>query len=412
MNPELHIAQRLSRSQSDGKKQMSRPAMRVAFGGIVIGVAVMILTLFIVVGFKRTVSEKVIGFGSHIQVTNYRNQSVYQTLPVVVSDSAIERLQEKDGIVAVSRYCLKPAMLKTSDEFQTVIFKGYDLDKADAWQFLQKNLVEGRLPQENSEILLSTTLARLLHLTVDTTLFCYFIQDNVRARRFNITGLYNTDFADYDKHYIFGDIRQLQTLNAWREEQISGLEINIRDFSQLERMTDVVYFSVANQVDEDGNFLNVHNVVEQHGDIFAWLDLLDLNVVVIIVLMLIVSGFSIISGLIILILEGIPFIGTIKALGADNRFIRRVFLYQASFLVLKGLLWGNIVGLGLAAVQYFFHIVPLDATAYYVSYVPVAFHLWGWLLLNVGTLAVIILMLLAPSSIIARVSPANVLRFE
>lgn len=419
MRSEFFIAKRIYYSSSKDDKRLSHSvsaAVKVALAGIIIGMAVMIITVFVVIGFKQEVRQKVTGFGSHIQVVNFDNNNTYEMQPVDLSEPLLHKLQELRGVRSVHRFATKPGMIKTAQAFQGIIFKGQPLASVstdnEAWTFFARNLTEGNLPATTSEVLVSTTLARLLGIQTGDALFCYFVQDNIRARKFTVSGLYNTDFSDYDSHFILGDIRQVQTLNGWTPQQVSGAEILVEDFNRLEEVTDRVYFATANQADSDGNFFYTQNIVQLNPAIFAWLDLLDMNVAVIIVLMLCVAGFNIISGLLILILDAIGLIGTLKALGADNRYIRRIFLWQAAFLVGKGMLWGNLLGLGLCAVQYWFHLLPLDPTAYYVSYIPVAFH-WGWwLLLNAGTFAVSMLILLAPSVVITRISPARVMHFE
>ncbi|MCM1034012.1 MAG: FtsX-like permease family protein [Paludibacter sp.] len=416
MYSEFFIAKRLYYSLANSGKRMSRPAVKVALAGIVIGIAVMIITLFVVIGFKQEVQRKVTGFGSHIQVVNFDNNNTYEMQPVCISDSLLSHLQHLKGVRSAHRFATKPGMVKTDCAFQGIVFKGQPLPSdtltPPEWQFFAENLVEGHLPTQVNEVLVSEKLARLVGLQNGDAFFCYFVQENVRARKFKIAGLYNTDFADYDNYFLLGDIRQVQQLNGWSNQQVSGAELLLNDFSQLSEVSDRVYFATANQADADGNFFYTQNIIQLNPAIFSWLDLLNLNVVVIIFLMLCVSGFNIISGLIILILDAIQLIGTLKALGADNTYIRRIFLWQASFLVGKGMLWGNLLGLGLCTIQYFFHLLPLDPTAYYVSYVPIAFH-WGWwALLNIGTFGLTMLVLLAPSVIITRISPAKVMHFE
>ncbi len=268
------------------------------------------------------------------------------------------------------------------------------------------------MPQKRNEVIISQELSRLMQLDIDSTFICYFIQEQVRARKLTISGIYNTDFSEYDLRFIIGDITQVQQLNGWDSTQVSGIDVRIENFNDLEDVTNRVYFRTANQEDADGNFLYTHNIQQTNPSIFSWLDLLDMNVVVIIILMLCVAGICMCSGLIILILEGIQFIGVMKALGANNSLIRRIYLWQAAFLIGKGMVVGNLIGLVLCALQYFFHIIPLDPTAYYVSYVPIAFA-WGWwLVLNLGTFLVSMAIMLLPSIVVTKISPAQVMRYE
>ena len=405
-NAEWKIAQRLYFSE-ENQQRSSRPAVRVALGGIIIGVLVMIVAISVVVGFKQEITQKVAGFGSHIQVVNFDNNSTYELQPIQVSDSMLQTIRAVPHVAHVSTFASKPGIIKTDSAFQGIIFKG-----TDYWEYFAQNIVEGALPTAANEVLLSTELAQQLQLHVGEQFLCYFIQENLRVRRLYITGLYNTCMSEMDRMFVLGDIALVRQLNAWKENQVSGIEVLVDDFRHLESVTEGVYFVTANRLDEQGNSLYTQNLQQLNPNIFAWLDLLDMNVVIIIVLMLCVSGFSIVTGLIILILDSVQLIGTLKALGANNQFVRKVFIYQAILLISKGLLWGNAIGLVLCAVQYFTHIIPLDAASYYVSYVPMAFPWVGWLLLNVGTLLVSWVILLAPSAIITQISPAKVMHFE
>ena len=403
---EWKIAQRLYFSDENHQRS-SRPAVRVALGGIIIGVLVMIVAMSVVVGFKQEITQKVAGFGSHIQVVNFDNNSTYEMQPIYVSDSLLQAIRAIEHVTHVSTFASKPGIIKTDSAFQGIIFKG-----TDYWTYFEQNIVEGTLPTEANEVLLSTELAKQLQLHVGDNFLCYFVQDDLRVRRLYITGLYNTCMSEMDKLFVLGDIALVRQLNAWKENQVSGIEVLVDDLRQLENTTHDVYFLTANRLDENGNALYTQNLQQMNPNIFGWLDLLDMNVVIIIVLMLCVSGFSIVTGLIILILDSVQLIGTLKALGADNQFVRRIFIYQAIMLIGKGMLWGNAIGLVLCALQYFTRAIPLDAASYYVSYVPMAFPWIGWVLLNIGTLLVSWLILLAPSAIITQISPAKVMHFE
>ena len=405
---ELYIAKRLYFSQQ-GKERQSRPAVRVALAGMIVGVLVMILTICIVVGFKQTITQKIAGFGAHIQVVSFDNNNTYDMHPIEVSDSLLTVLGTFDHVVQAAPFITKPGMLKTDSAFHGMVLKG-----TDYWDFFARNLEEGTLPAKPQEILLSRSVSRALDLHVGDAVNAYFIDESdVRARRFTISGIYNTGFAQYDDLFILSPLETARRLQNWGLNTYSGVEILIDNMSYLDEIADQIFFATVRQMDENGyHVYYVQTLQDQNPAIFAWLGLLDMNVVVIIILMLLVAGFNIVSGLIILILDGIQLIGTLKALGADNRFVRRVFLTQAAMLIGKGVLWGNIIGLGLAALQYFGHVMPLDPTTYYVSYVPIAFA-WGWLiLLNILTIVVSLLILLLPSMIITKINPAQVMHFE
>lgn len=403
---EWKIARRLYFSE-EGKARTSRPAVRVALGGIVIGVMVMIVAICVVVGFKQEIQRKVAGFGSHIQVVSFDNNATYELQPVEVSDSLRMKLQGLPHVKKVSTFASKPGILKTDSAFQGIIFKG-----TDYWDYFAENLVEGELPAAKNEVLVSTVLADQLHLTVGDAILCYFVQEDLRVRKLYISGLYNTCMSEMDRLFVLGNIDLVRQLNQWKNSQSSGIEVLVDDLKYLQAVADRVYFATVGRLDEAGNAFYTQTLEQLNPQIFGWLDLLDMNVVIIIVLMLCVSGFSIITGLIILILESITLIGTLKALGANNRFVRRIFIYEAILLVGKGMLWGNILGLGIVALQYFTQAIPLDAAVYYVSYVPMAFP-WGWLVaLNMGVLLVAWVIMLAPSAIVSQISPARVMHFE
>ena len=406
--PEIALAMRLYFSQQ-GEARHSRPAIRVALAGIIVGVMVMILTICIVVGFKQTVTQKVAGFGAHIQVVSFDNNNTYDLQPIEVSDSFLTKLGSYAHVVTASPFITKPGMLKTDSAFQGMVLKG-----TDYWDFFKQNIVEGTIPSKANEVVLSRAAADKMRLQVGESVYAYFVdEDEVRARRFVISGLYETGYGQFDELFVISQLQDARRLQGWEENTYSGVEILVDDMRYLDETADRIYFATVNKLDENGyQCYYVQTLREQNPAVFAWLDLLDMNVIVIIVLMLLVAGFNIVSGLIILILDGVQLIGTLKALGANNKFVRRIFLTQAALLIGKGMLWGNVLGLGLACIQYFGHLVPLEAATYYVSYVPISFP-WGWLIvLNILTIAISMLILLLPSMIITKISPAKVMHFE
>ena len=407
-NNAFKIASRLYFSQQ-GKERTSRPAVRVALAGMIVGVVVMILTICIVVGFKQTITQKVAGFGAHIQVVSFDNNNTYDLQPIEVSDSLLTQLGSYEHVVAVAPFITKPGMLKTDSAFKGIVLKG-----TDYWDFFARNIVEGALPAKPQEVLISRVAANRLQLHVGEAITGYFVDESdVRARRFSISGIYDTGFLQFDDLFVLTPLETARRLQSWDLNTYSGVEILIDDIKNLDETADEIYFAVVNKLDENGyKAYFVETLQDQNPAIFSWLDLLDMNVVVIIVLMLLVAGFNIVSGLIILILDGIQLIGTLKALGADNSFVRRIFLIQAALLIGKGVLWGNIIGLALAALQYFGHVVPLEAATYYVDAVPIAFA-WTWIIvLNVLTIGLSLLILLLPSMIITKINPARVMHFE
>lgn len=409
IKPETQIAMRLYFSK-DGEKRTSRPAVRVALAGMIVGVLVMILTICVIVGFKQTITQKIAGFGAHIQLVSFDNNNTYDMQPIEVDDSLLCQLQSYPYVQAVAPFITKPGMLKTDSSFHGIVLKG-----TDYWDFFAANIVEGTIPQTPQEVIISQSVLNRLDLQIGGTVNAYFVSEtaDVRARRWKIVGVYQTGFEQFDQLFIIAPMETASRLQGWEEKNYSGVEILLSDVSHLDEVADEMYFDVVNKVDENGyNIYYIQTLHQQNPAVFAWLDLLDMNVIVIIILMLLVAGFNIISGLIILIMESVRLIGTLKALGADNHFVRRIFLTQAALLVGKGVVWGNIIGLAIAAIQYFWHIIPLDPITYYVSYVPITFA-WGWIiLLNVLTIALSMLILLLPSMIITRISPAKVMHFE
>ena len=409
IKPETQIAMRLYFSK-DGEKRTSRPAVRVALAGMIVGVLVMILTICVIVGFKQTITQKIAGFGAHIQLVSFDNNNTYDMQPIEVDDSLLCQLQSYPYVQAVAPFITKPGMLKTDSSFHGIVLKG-----TDYWDFFAANIVEGAIPQTPQEVIVSQSVLNRLDLQIGGTVNAYFVGEtaDVRARRWKIVGVYQTGFEQFDQLFIIAPMETASRLQGWEEKNYSGVEILLSDVSHLDEVADEMYFEVVNKVDENGyNIYYIQTLHQQNPAVFAWLDLLDMNVIVIIILMLLVAGFNIISGLIILIMESVRLIGTLKALGADNHFVRRIFLTQAALLVGKGVVWGNIIGLAIAAIQYFWHIIPLDPITYYVSYVPITFA-WGWIiLLNVLTIALSMLILLLPSMIITRISPAKVMHFE
>lgn len=409
IKPETQIAMRLYFSK-DGEKRTSRPAVRVALAGMIVGVLVMILTICVIVGFKQTITQKIAGFGAHIQLVSFDNNNTYDMQAIEVDDSLLCQLQSYPYVQAVAPFITKPGMIKTDSAFHGIVLKG-----TDYWDFFAANIVEGTIPQTPQEVIVSQSVLNRLDLQIGGTVNAYFVSEtaDVRARRWKIVGVYQTGFEQFDQLFIIAPMETASRLQGWEEKNYSGVEILLSDVSHLDEVADEMYFEVVNKVDENGyNIYYIQTLHQQNPAVFAWLDLLDMNVIVIIILMLLVAGFNIISGLIILIMESVRLIGTLKALGADNHFVRRIFLTQAALLVGKGVVWGNIIGLAIAAIQYFWHIIPLDPITYYVSYVPITFA-WGWIiLLNVLTIALSMLILLVPSMIITRISPAKVMHFE
>lgn len=414
MSLSLFLARRIYR-ESDGGKQVSRPAVLIAMAGIAIGLAVMIIAVAVVIGFKSEVRNKVIGFGSHIQITNLDAVNSYETHPVVADDSMMTALYNYPEVAHVQRYSTKPGMIKTDDAFQGMVLKGVG-PEFDS-RFIKEYLLEGEIPAfsdsvSSNEVLISKSLADKMRLKLGDKIYTYYIQDDIRARRLTIAGIYQTDFSEYDNLFLLTDLNLVNRLNGWEPSQVSGMELQLRDYDKLEDVTYNIAIDTDNQRDKFGGTYFVRNIEQLNPQIFAWLDLLDLNVWVILFLMIGVAGFTMISGLLIIIIERTNMIGILKALGANNFTIRKTFLWFSVFLIGKGMLWGNVVGLAFCILQSQFGIFQLDPETYYVDTVPVSFNVLLFLLINLGTLLTSVLMLIGPSYLITKINPASSMRYE
>ena len=415
MNLPLFIARRIDSDQGDRRK-VSRPAIRIATAGVAIGLAVMIITVSVVLGFKHTIRDKVIGFGSHIQVTSLLSTSSNESYPVCVDDSMMQAMADIEGIRHVQRYALTQGILKTDDDFLGVVFKGigpeYDL------AFLGRNMVEGELPTfsdsvSTNTIVLSRHIADKLNLVSGDRVFAYFIDnDDVRMRRFTVSGIYQTNMTRFDESICFTDLCTAVKLNGWMKDQCSGAELLVDDFDQLESTYTRVINNVNRQVDRYNSTFTSQTIHEAYPQVFTWLELLDINVWIILGLMICLAGITMVSGLLIIILERTSMIGVLKALGARNRTIRHTFLWFSTFIIGRGLLVGDVLGIGLVLLQQYTGIVTLDPQTYYVSEAPMELNWPLVLLLNVATLFVSINVLIVPSFFISHIHPAKSMRYE
>lgn len=414
MNWKLFIARRIYKQQ-EGSRQVSRPAVRIATAGIAIGLAVMLVTVSVVLGFKQETRNKVVGLGADVLVTSIDVDESFQTTPVSVTDSMMQAWRSLEGVAVVQRYSTKPGMIMADNDFQGMVLKGVgqEYDKT----FLQAHLLEGEIPSftdtvSSNKVLVSHALAVKLGIGLGDKLYTYYIEDNIRARRLEVAGIYQTNFSMYDDMFLITDLYTVNRLNGWKGNLVSGAELFMQRGFDSAPVCDAMREAVLPLKDDGGRSYLVRPIEEVHPQIFAWLDLLDLNVWVILVLMTGIAGFTMVSGLLIIILERTNMIGILKALGSNNLAIRKIFLGFSVFLIGKGMLWGNLVGLLLIGVQHYFRIVKLDPATYYVNAVPVVFDFWLFLLLNIGTLIVSILMLVAPSYLVSRIHPAKSIRFE
>jgi lipoprotein-releasing system permease protein len=414
VNTEIFIARKLILSK-DNRKSISRSILNIAIFGISLGLAVMIVAVAVVTGFQNEITRKVIGFAAHIQILNFDSNISYETQPISSRQEFLEELKEDPSIAGVQVFATKAGIIKTRSDIQGVVLKGvgpgYD------WDFLREYLQEGEVltltsSEQSNKVLISRYIASLLKLNLNDDFLMYFIQDPPRMRRFTVAGIFETSLEEFDRVFIFGDIRHIQKLNDWRDDQISGFEVNLSAFKDIDRYTLEVMNTVGFGFEEDGSRLKVVNIYDKYPQIFDWLNLQDMNVLIILILMLVVAGFNMVSGLLILILDRTNMIGILKALGSPNVSIRKIFLYQSGFLILRGLFWGNIIGIGLCLIQQYTGFLELDQSSYYLNTVPINLNALYILGLNLGTALAIILMLIIPSMIISRISPARAIRFE
>ena len=411
----LFIAKRLYSEQGD-KRKVSRPAIHIATAGVAIGLAVMIISVCVVLGFKHTIRDKVIGFGSHIQVADFLTLQQMEQYPIVIDDSMIDVLKHIPDVAHVQRFAMKEGILKTDSDFLGVAFKGVGPDFDST--FIHNNMVEGSIPHfsdsvSHNQILVSQLMADKLHLKSGQRVFAYFFDNNgVRTRRFTIAGIYQTNLKKYDETIVFTDLYTAVKLNGWESDQASGAELSVNNFDNLDMVESRVISKVKGTVDHYGETYSSATIKELNPQIFQWLDLMDLNVWIILALMLIVAGVTMISGLLIIILERTSMIGILKALGARNKTIRHTFMWFAVFIIGKGMLIGNVLSLGLLALQQAFGIIKLDAQTYYVSTVPVEINALYIVALNVATLLISVFMLVAPSYLISHIHPAKSMRYE
>lgn len=415
MNLPLFIARKIYDGKNEGK-QVSRPAIRIATAGVAIGLAVMLISVSVVLGFKHTIRDKVIGFGSHIQVGSFMTLQTGDFYPIQMDDSMLTVLKTIPGVKHVQRYAMKQGILKTDHDFLGVIFKGIGAEYDTT--FLHQNMRQGHIPRftdnaSSNKILISQSIADKLGVKANDKIYSYFIDKNgVRTRRFTIEGVYQTNLSQYDDITCFTDLYTAVKLNGWEDDQTTGAELTVKDFSQLDDVENLVVKKVNRTLDHYGETYSSKTIRELCPQIFSWLDLLDLNVWIILALMIAVAGVTMISGLLIIILERTVMIGILKALGAQNKTIRHTFMWFAAFIIGKGMLIGDIVGLGLISLQQFTGLVKLNPQTYYVNTVPVEYNIPLFIILNVATLLICLFVLIAPSYLISHIHPAKSMRYE
>ncbi len=414
MSVPFFIAKRIYKDD-DNKKRVSRPAIAIATTGVAIGIAVMIISVCIVLGFKHTIRDKAIGFGGHINVGNFVSMHGGNIEPICMSDSMIKAIKAIEGVKDVGRYAQKEGILKTDNDFLGVVFKGIASEYDTT--FIHNNMVEGAIPHftdsaSSNSIIISKTMADLLRIKPGHHDFAYIIKEKERVRPFTKAGINRTNLTQYDKTICFTDLYTTVKLNGWQHDQADGAEVIVNDYNQINDIAERFVSNINRRTDHYGQTYSSATIQEINPQIFSWLDLLDLNVWIILALMLCVAGFTMISGLLIIILERTNMIGLLKAIGSRNSQIRKTFLWFATFIIGRGLVIGNIIGIGLMILQKTTGLIRLDASIYYVDIVPVEINIPAIAAINILTLALCLLALIAPSFLVSHIHPAKSMKYE
>lgn len=410
MNYEFFVAKRIIAGK-EYKNSISSPIIKIAITAIALGVIIMLIAVATGAGLQRKIRDKMSGFKGHIQITNYdNNNSEVSTVPIYKKQHFYPKFKGVEGIKNVQVFANRGGIIRTATDFEGIVFKGVSTDYD--WSFFKEYLVEGRLPNFDQrrarDILISKTILDRLHLQLNDTINTYFIREGKRSlpsrRKLVIVGVYDTGFQQFDSNIIVGDIREVQKLNSWNENQVGGFEVLVNDFDELKTKGNEIYSEI-------GATLNSVTIVEAYPAIFDWIKLFDNNIWFIIGIIILIAGINMITALLVLILERVQMVGVLKALGANNWSIRKIFLYNASYLILQGLLFGNIIGLSLLFIQQYFGVITLDPATYYVSTVPIHISIFAIIALNVGTLILCFVMLIVPSYIITKIHPSKSIRF-
>ena len=407
MNTSLFIAKRLYNAK-ENNNNYTRPIIRIAILAIALSVAVMILSVFILSGFKSNISNKVFGFGGHINISKFSYNQSYENDPINFNSEMLTEIELMDFVDNVQTYATKAGVIKKNNEILGVVLKG--VDQLYNWNFFNENLISGNVPLFNdsiteNSILISKNISSKMKLNVGDEMIMYFMEKPVRVRKFIISGIYKTGLSEFDDITVIGDLKHIQKLNNWNLNQIGGYEISINNFKNIEIYTSLIDESI----DYDLKALSIN---DKYPQIFDWLRLQDFNVLIILILMLIVGGVNMITSLLIIILEKSRLIGMLKAIGASDWNIRHIFIYNSLQIILGGLFWGNLIAVSLSLLQIRFNFLKLDEAIYFMDFVPINIELFSLFLINLGTIIICYLILVIPSAVIAKISPAKSIKFE
>lgn len=411
MNYEFFIAKRIIGNKTY-KSSVSAPIIKIGIAAIAIGIIVMLIAIATGFGLQQKIRDKVVAFNGHASITNFdSNVSDESEVPISMKQDFYPKFNTVDGITHIQAVATKFGVVRTETDFEGIILKGVGGDYD--WRYFQEFLIDGRLPnyteEENNDVLISQYFANRLQFKVGQTFQTVFGKEDINEipfiRTFKIVGIYNSGFQELDEKFVIGDLRHIQRMNKWESDEVGSFEVFIEDFSKIEEKGIEIYQNIPST-------LNSETVVQKYYSIFEWINIFDNNTYGIIGIMILVAGINMITALLVLILERTQMIGILKALGSSNWSIRKVFLYNATYLIGLGLLWGNVIGIGLLLAQKYFKLIPLDPSVYYVTEAPVYINFNYILILNIGTFLVCMLMLLIPSIIITKISPVKAIRFD
>lgn len=411
LNLEHFIAKRLITAKGN-KSSISAPIIKIAIVAIALGMIMMMISIATGIGLQQKIRQKVSAFNGHIIISNYNgNESDVSIEPVSLNQKFYPKFKNIKGISHVQAVATKAGMIRTETAFEGIVYKGVGKDYN--WENLNEYLIKGRIPnvksQLNNEIIISQFLVNRLNLKLGGSFNTFFMKEGENrlpnSRRFKIVGIYNSGLQEFDASYIIGDIRHIQKMNHWKQNQVGSFEVFVDDFTQIEEKGEEVY-------DEISSMLNSQTIVKKFSYIFDWLRLFDTNIIIILIIMIVVSTINMVVALLVLILERTQMIGILKSMGANNWSVRKIFLYNAFYLIIRGLFWGNLIGIGMLLIQKYFGVIKLNPESYYVNVAPVDINLGYILLLNIGTVAICLLVLLIPSYIITKISPAKTIRFD
>lgn len=410
MKLEYFIAKRLITTKNY-KSSISAPIIKIAIAAIAIGMVMMIVSVATGIGLQQKIRQKVSAFNGHVIISNYDdNQSEVSVEPISTNQKFYPKFEGVEGVSHIQAVATKAGIIRTENAFEGIVFKG--VGKDFQWENLQEYIVNGRIPNLkanlNPEVIISQFLANRLQLKVGDKFNTFFMKEEGKLpnlRNFKIVGIYNSGFQEFDATYIIGDIRHIQRINKWQKDQVGAFEVFIDDFSQITEKGEEIYSEIPPTY-------NSVTIEEKYFNIFEWLKLFDFNILVILIIMIVVATINMVVALLVLILERTQMIGILKAIGANNWTVRKIFLYNASYLILRGLFWGNLIGIGVLLLQKYFGIVKLNPENYYVTQAPVAIDVPYIVALNLGTVLICLVVLLIPSYIITKISPVKALRFD